>query len=71
MKFSQNEDLKKFLLATGDLILVEASPWDAIWGCGTGPDDDTTFDPKQWQGENLLGKALMKTREFLRKGEIQ
>ena len=33
-KFSQNPDLKEFLLSTGDAIIVEASPYDKIWGIG-------------------------------------
>jgi len=64
-KFSKNKELGDFLLATDPWILVEASPWDDIWGCGTGLDDDRTFDRKQWQGENLLGKTLEKVRENL------
>lgn len=66
LKFSQNIDERNFLVDTGDLILVEAAPWDKIWGCGTGFDDETTFDPLKWQGENLLGKALMKVRKTLK-----
>ena len=31
-KFSQNRDLREFLLSTGDSVLVEASPYDNIWG---------------------------------------
>ena len=31
-KFSQNMELKAFLLSTGDAILAEASPYDGIWG---------------------------------------
>ncbi len=32
LKFSQNNKYKDFLLSTGDKILVEASPYDTIWG---------------------------------------
>ena len=31
-KFSQNRELREFLLSTGDSVLVEASPYDGIWG---------------------------------------
>jgi predicted NAD-dependent protein-ADP-ribosyltransferase YbiA (DUF1768 family) len=31
-KFSQNQALAYYLLQTGDAIIVEASPVDAIWG---------------------------------------
>ncbi len=30
-KFSQNEELKAFLLSTGDAVIVEAAPRDQIW----------------------------------------
>jgi ribA/ribD-fused uncharacterized protein len=70
LKFSQNRELERFLFKTLDHTIVEASPWDNIWGVGTGPEDETTFDPGRWQGQNLLGKALMETRGILsyRKG---
>jgi ribA/ribD-fused uncharacterized protein len=64
-KFSQNPALKAFLLATGERILVEASPLDAIWGIGLGQDSPKARQPYLWQGQNLLGFALMKVREQL------
>ena len=42
-KFSQNEDLKQFLLNTKDKILVEASPHDKIWGIGMDENDKETI----------------------------
>ena len=33
-KFTQNEDLKKKLLETGDAYLVECAGSDKIWACG-------------------------------------
>ncbi|MFR1478973.1 MAG: NADAR family protein [Hydrogeniiclostridium mannosilyticum] len=36
-KFSQNRDLQEFLLSTGDSVLVEASPYDNIWGITSRP----------------------------------
>ena len=54
-KFSQNIELKKKLLATGDKHLEEGNTWgDKIWGTVNGV------------GENRLGKILMKIREELR-----
>ena len=37
-KFTQSKerDLRKMLLETGDRLLVEASPYDRIWGVGYG-----------------------------------
>ncbi|QKE72853.1 NADAR family protein [Arthrobacter citreus] len=63
-KFS-NLELKSQLLATGDKILVEASPFDKIWGIGIGENDKRAEDPKKWKGLNLLGKVLMEVRSKL------
>lgn len=68
-KFSQNEELKKFLLSTEDAILVEASPYDRIWGIGIDKDTAMKGGVDQWQGENLLGFALMEVRDELIKQE--
>lgn len=51
-KFSQNENLKKKLLDTGDAILHEDSPSDMFWGK---------------KGKDMLGKLLMEVRDELRK----
>lgn len=64
-KFSQHPALRDFLLSTGDQVLVEASPVDAIWGIGLAADDPRAHDPAQWPGLNLLGFALMAVRERL------
>lgn len=56
-KFSQNEELRDRLLATGDEYLEEGNTWgDRIWGTVNGI------------CENRLGKILMRVREEL-KGE--
>ena len=62
-KFQQNPKLAKMLLATGDAILVEASPYDQVWGAGMTAQQIN--DPQTLCGKNLLGKALMKVREEL------
>jgi ribA/ribD-fused uncharacterized protein len=55
VKFTQHEDLKKKLLATGDTTLVEGNTWgDCFWGVCRG------------KGENHLGKLLMELREKLK-----
>lgn len=66
-KFMQNEHLKQWLMGTGDAILIEASPFDQIWGVGLKSDDPRIEDPNQWRGSNLLGFALMNVREGFRK----
>lgn len=68
-KFSQNADLKEFLLSTGDKILAEASPLDRIWGIGLSADNPKATDPNAWPGQNLLGKTLMKVRDRLKTTE--
>lgn len=56
-KFSQNEELKERLLATGDEYLEEGNTWgDRIWGTVNG------------RGQNNLGKILMRVREELSNG---
>lgn len=60
-KFGQNEELKEALLETGDLILVEASPLDRIWGIGY-KEAKAMENMRDW-GLNLLGIALMRVRE--------
>jgi len=65
-KFSQNAVLKEYLLNTGDRIIVEASPVDAIWGIGMAQDHQNILNPELWRGENLLGFAIMEVREELR-----
>lgn len=65
-KFSQNADLKAFLLSTDERILVEASPVDRIWGIGLAADDPKAMNPYTWRGLNLLGFALMYVRDLLR-----
>lgn len=68
-KFSQNPALKDFLLSTGDAILVEASPYDKIWGIGLDREQAEIVGVEQWPGENLLGCALMETRDWIRTEE--
>ena len=65
-KFSQNADLRDFLLNTNDRILVEASPVDDIWGIGLAADNERAQNPENWQGLNLLGFALMEVRDILK-----
>ena len=53
-KFTQNPDLAKLLLETGDEELIEGNTWgDRVWGQVDGV------------GENKLGKILMRIRKEL------
>lgn len=64
-KFSQNENLRRYLIGTGSRILAEASPADPIWGIGLGQEDPRSRNPNEWRGLNLLGFALMRVRARL------
>lgn len=54
-KFSQNRQLLDELLATRGTTLVEASPYDTIWGIGMTKDDEGATDRSKWKGKNWLG----------------
>jgi ribA/ribD-fused uncharacterized protein len=64
-KFTQNPELHALLLATQGTTLVEASPYDKIWGIGLAASDPRAQDPTQWKGQNLLGKVLTTLRDEL------
>lgn len=66
-KFSQNRQLRDFLLSTGDSVLAEASPYDRIWGIGLSADSPDAQNPLKWRGKNLLGFALMEVRDEIRR----
>lgn len=65
-KFSQDPELRSFLLGTGERILVEASPYDKIWGIGMSANDTKCENPEMWNGENLLGFCLMEVRDLIK-----
>lgn len=56
-KFSQNEEIRKVLLSTGDAHLVEHTKNDRYWG-----------DGGDGSGKNRLGAILMEVREMLAQG---
>jgi ribA/ribD-fused uncharacterized protein len=61
-KFDQNPDLMVKLQKTSPTILVEASPWDRIWGIGYEEEKALRVGVHKW-GENLLGKLLTRVRD--------
>lgn len=63
LKFSQNKEFREFLINTKDKVLVEASPYDGIWGIKMSEDDLYIGNPMKWKGQNLLGFALMEVRD--------
>jgi len=67
-KFEQNPGLKAQLLQTDGKDLVEASPYDKIWGIGMTEDDAVGVTPNEWLGKNYLGEVLTKLRKDLLNG---
>ena len=67
-KFEQNEALGRHLRSTSPAVIVEASPYDRIWGVGLSAGDGGVDTPSQWRGLNLLGFALTHTRKLLASG---
>ena len=65
-KFTQHQDCKDILMGTGELVIVEASPTDRIWGIGLAEDNPDAFDQSKWNGTNWLGEAIMRVRAELR-----
>ncbi|MGP4115428.1 NADAR family protein [Streptomyces sp. 4N509B] len=64
-KFGQDPALRAYLAGTRRRVLVEASPYDRVWGIGVSADDERATDPARWPGLNLLGFALMEARARL------
>ena len=59
MNFSQNPDIAKELMATGDAILIEHTRNDAYWS-----------DGGDGSGKNKLGLLLMQVREELKNANL-
>jgi N-glycosidase YbiA len=57
-KFTQHDDLRATLLATGDAIIIEHTENDDYWG-----------DGGDGSGKNILGKILMRIRSELQEAE--
>lgn len=64
-KFSQHKNLMDILQSTKGKLLVEASPYDVVWGIGYGEKDDEAIltDKTKWRGKNLLGYTLTSLRD--------
>ena len=70
-KYSQSKELKELLLnpELKGKHFVEASPLDGIWGIKCG-ETEALDDESNWNGQNLLGKALDEVREKLKGNTI-
>ena len=63
LKFCQNAELRSVPLPTGNRIIVEAAPNDAIWGIGMNA--EAARAGETLSGSNLLVVVLMAVREAL------
>jgi ribA/ribD-fused uncharacterized protein len=64
-KFQQNPSMARFLLNTGDLELVEASPYDTIYGVGLDAHSPSIIHKRLWRGTNIHGRATQRVRDEL------
>jgi ribA/ribD-fused uncharacterized protein len=67
-KFAQNPELHARLMSTKKAYLVEASPYDAVWGAGLDEAACRKLEEEgpsinHMPGENLLGKILCYVRD--------
>jgi ribA/ribD-fused uncharacterized protein len=67
-KFTQNPDLCKQLVETYPATLVEASPYDKVWGIGLEAEHPDATDPTKWKGKNWLGEVLTSLRNNIMNG---
>lgn len=76
LQFTQNEELKMFLLSTKDEMIVEAAHYDKIWGIGYNESQALEMEKTQegrnklslaLNNGNLLGKAIMEVRTYISK----
>ncbi|KAK3107430.1 hypothetical protein FSP39_014394 [Pinctada imbricata] len=64
-KFKQNKYLRRKLMSTFPKTLVEASPYDSIWGIGLHKSDKRAQHKQFWRGTNFLGYILTDIRNYL------
>lgn len=64
-RFTQNPHALEKLLATEGTTLVEAAPWDKIWGIGLDAVDPRAQSRETWEGTNWLGEVLTDVRDTL------
>lgn len=64
-KFSQNQELKDWIIKAKCDHFVECSPYDGIWGVKLDMNNPDCMYQEKWKGENWLGKCLDDTRGIL------
>ena len=64
-KYKQDPFFYNYLKERKDKIIVEASPYDRIWGIGFGENDPDLLEKKDKWGLNLLGRCIMEIADEL------
>lgn len=67
MKFDQDEYHRNWLIEIKRHYdcMVEASPWDDIWGIGVNQYDERRLNRHTWQGLNLLGECIDDAYDYI------
>lgn len=69
-KFLQNPEILNLLLSTKGKTIVEASPFDSIWGIGLKEQEEASESIISWEGTNWLGIILSELREEIFENKI-
>lgn len=64
-KFGNDYTLRAEIFSTENTLLVEASPYDTIWGIGFDEDAASKTPVDEWKGSNWLGLVLTEVRDTL------
>jgi hypothetical protein len=64
-RYQQDSLFHAMLELTGQRTIVEASPYDPIWGIGMKRDDPLARDKATWKGKNYLGYVLTDVRDMV------
>ena len=56
-KFGKNKSLREYLLGTAGKLIVEASPYDRIWGIGLKQSDKRATNPLESRGTTCSGSC--------------
>jgi len=60
----ENEDLRRKLIETGNLIIIEGNTWgDVYWGVDLKKSEENMWG---FEGKNMLGRLLMELRGTLK-----
>lgn len=68
-KFTQNPACLDVILQTQG-TLVEASPYDKLWGIGLSANEPRALDRNKWLGFNWLGEVLTEVRNNIQQGKL-